>query len=175
MRDSFLKKSAQLDCVRAFLILFLALCALSQSSLGAQTPTPATATDLVLTGDITRAQHQTYVDVSFAVPAGTHRISVDFQYTGKADRAVLDLGIADPQRFRGASGGNKSHFTIAETDATPSYLPGAIPAGQWHLLISVPNMRPQSVAHYRAEVRFNARSEDSSFTAQPLATGKHWY
>jgi hypothetical protein len=175
MRDSFLKKSAQLDCVRAFLILFLALCGLSQSSLGAQTPTPATATDLVLTGDITRAQHQTYVDVPFAVPAGTHRISVDFQYTGKADRAVLDLGIADPQRFRGASGGNKSHFTIAETDATPSYLPGAIPAGQWHLLISVPNMRPQVVSHYRAEIRFNARSEDSSFTAQPLATGKHWY
>jgi hypothetical protein len=166
-----LKKSAQLDCVRAFLIVFLVLCGQSQLSLVAQTPTA----DLVLTGDVTGAQHQTYLDVPFAVPAGTHRISVDFQYTGKAQRAVLDLGIADPQRFRGASGGNKSHFTIAETDATPSYLPGAIPAGQWHLLISVPNMRAHVVSHYRAEIHFNARFEDISFTAQPLATGKHWY
>jgi len=34
-------------------------------------------------------------------------------------RWAIAQGIADPQRFRGASGGNKSHFTIAETDATP--------------------------------------------------------
>ncbi len=85
-------------------------------------------------------------------------------------RATLDLGIADPQRFRGESGGNKSHFTISETDATPSYLPGAIPAGEWRLIIAVPNMRPQVVSHYQAEIRFNSRAEDEAFTAQPLAT-----
>jgi hypothetical protein len=131
--------------------------------------------NLVLTGDVKGDQNQTYLEIPFAVPAGVHRISVDFQYTGKEQRATLDLGIADPQRFRGASGGNKSHFTISETDATPSYLPGAIPAGQWRLLISVPNMRPAVVSHYRAEIRFNAHAEDSSFTAQPLAAGTRWY
>jgi predicted metal-dependent phosphoesterase TrpH len=131
--------------------------------------------DLVLNGDVTGAQHQTYFGIPFEVPAGTHRISVDFQYTGKEERATLDLGIADPERFRGQSGGNKSHFTISETDATPSYLPGAIPAGKWQLLIAVPNMRPKTVAHYRAEIRFNDRAEDASFTAHPLATGKRWY
>ena len=92
----------------------------------AQQKSPA---DLVLKGDVTGAQHKTYFDVPFTVPAGVHRISVDFHYTGKDQRATLDLGIADPQRFRGESGGNKSHFTISETDATPSYLPGEIPAG----------------------------------------------
>jgi hypothetical protein len=131
--------------------------------------------NLVLTGEVKGEQNQTYLEIPFAVPAGIHRISVDFQYTGKDQRATLDLGIADPERFRGASGGNKSHFTISETDATPSYLPGAIPAGQWRLLISVPNMRPGVVSHYRAEIRFNARAEDSSFTAQPLAVGTRWY
>ena len=131
--------------------------------------------DLVLTGDVTGAQNKTYFEIPFVVPAGTHRISVDFHYTGAEQRATLDLGIADPDRFRGESGGNKSHFTISETDATPSYLPGAIPAGQWRLLIAVPNMRAQTVSHYRAEIRFNARDEDSSFAAQPLASGTRWY
>ena len=131
--------------------------------------------DLVLTGDVKGGQHKTYFDVPFMVPAGVHRISVDFHYTGREERATLDLGIADPQRFRGESGGNKSHFTISETDATPSYLPGAIPAGEWRLIIAVPNMRPQVVSHYRAEIRFNSQAEDEAFTAQPLATGTRWY
>ena len=136
-----------------------------------QTP-PA---DIVLNGDVTGAQNKTYFEIPFAVPAGTHRLSVDFQYTGKDQRATLDLGIADPERFRGQSGGNKSHFTISETDATPSYLPGAIPAGQWRLLIAVPNMRSRTVSHYHAEIRFNSREEDAGFAAQPLETGTRWY
>jgi predicted metal-dependent phosphoesterase TrpH len=131
--------------------------------------------DLVLKGEVTGAQHKTYFEVPFTVPAGVHRISVDFHYTERDQRATLDLGIADPQRFRGESGGNKSHFTISETDATPSYLPGEIPAGQWRLIIAVPNMRPQVVSHYQADIRFNSRVEDASFTAQPLAIGMRWY
>jgi hypothetical protein len=131
--------------------------------------------DLVLTGDVKGAQNKTYFDVPFMVPAGVHRISVDFHYTEKDQRATLDLGIEDPQRFRGESGGSKSHFTISETDATPSYLPGAIPVGEWRLIIAVPNMRPQVVSHYQAEIRFNSRAEDEAFTAQPLATGTRWY
>jgi predicted metal-dependent phosphoesterase TrpH len=143
------------------LSLWLALGAVAQQG------TPA---ELVLRGDVKGAQNKTYFEVPFTVPAGVHRISVDFQYTGKDQRATLDLGIADPQRFRGESGGNKSHFTISETDATPSYLPG-----QWRLIIAVPNMRPQVVSHYQAEIRFNDRAEDQAFTTQPLATGTRWY
>jgi hypothetical protein len=137
----------------------------------AQSPPP----DVVLSGDVTGAQNKTYFEIPFAVPAGTHRISVDFHFTGAEQRATLDLGVADPERFRGESGGNKKHFTISDTDATPSYLPGAIPAGEWRLLIAVPNMRPQVVAHYTAEIRFNSRDEDASFTDHPLATGTRWY
>lgn len=131
--------------------------------------------DLVLTGEVKGTQNKTYFEVPFAVPTGTHRLSVDFQYKGKEERATLDLGIADPDRFRGESGGNKSHFTISETDATPSYLPGVIPAGEWRLLIAVPNIRAQTVAQYRAEIRFNARDEDTSFTTHPLQSGTRWY
>lgn len=159
----------------AIRIRFLAIVALLLTIYSIAGVAQSSAPDAVLTGEVTGAKHQTYFEIPFAVPAGTHRISVDFHYSGKAEHATLDLGVADPERFRGQSGGNKSHFTISESDATPSYLPGAIPAGQWHLLISVPNMRPQTVAHYHAEIRFNAREEDSSFTVAPLAVGMRWY
>ncbi|MFC5865231.1 CehA/McbA family metallohydrolase [Acidicapsa dinghuensis] len=87
----------------------------------------------------------------------------------------MDLGIADPDRFRGNSGGNKSHFTIGEADATPSYLPGPIPAGRWRLLISVPNIRAHETSTYHAEIRFNSSAEEHGFTLDPLATGTRWY
>jgi len=136
---------------------------------------PSQPPDLVLTGEVTGAQNKTYIEVPFDVPAGKHRLTVDFRYTARDQRAALDLGIFDPERFRGESGGNKSHFTLSETDATPSYLPGLIVPGKWRLLLSVPNMRPNAISHYTAEIRFDDRNEDSGFAAQPLATSKRWY
>ncbi len=130
---------------------------------------------LVLQGDITHAQNQTYVRVPFAVPSGVFRLTVTFGYTGKEQGTRLDLGIFDPNRFRGASGGNKSTFTISETDATPSYLPGPIPAGQWYLLIAVPNIRPDVVSHYTADVWFETKPEIQSFTDGPLRNGPAWF
>jgi hypothetical protein len=135
----------------------------------------ATKPDLVLNGIVEGKQNNTFFEIPFNVPANIHRISVDFSYTGREAKTVLNLGIADPIRFRGNSGGNKSHFTISETDATPSYLPGAILPGKWKLLISVPNIRASEHAQYRAEIRFNALEEERSFTMKPLAEGKRWY
>jgi hypothetical protein len=131
--------------------------------------------DLVLEGEVTGAQNKTYFEIPFEVPLSIHRISVDFSYTGKDKKTALDLSIADPQRFRGNSGGNKSHFTISESDATPSYLPGAILPGRWKLMISVPNIRTTEVSHYRAEIRFDSQTEEQGFTLAPLETGTRWY
>ena len=156
--------------IRVALSVALALVSYSGTLIAQSTPP-----NVVLDGKVTGSQNKTYFEVPFDVPSGVHRISVDFHYTGKDHKTTLDIGIADPARFRGNSGGNKSHFTISETDATPSYLPGAIPPGKWKLLISVPNIRPQEQDTFRAEVRFNSKQEDSSFTAAPLATGTRWY
>ncbi len=131
--------------------------------------------NIVLDGEIHPSQNQTYIEAPFTVPAGVHRISVSFHNLGHDQHTVLDLGIADPNRFRGASGGNKDHFTLSETDATPSYLPGAIPAGRWKLLIAVPNIRPGITSRWRAEVWFNRALDDSSFTDQPLRDQPGWY
>jgi len=152
---------------RPWFVLWLILAPL----LSAQSTLPS----LVLEGTVISAQNKTYVEVPFQVPEGVHRISVDFSYTGREQHTAIDLGIADPYRFRGASGGNKSHFTISETDATPSYLPGEIPSGRWKLILSVPNIRVGVVSHYRAEIRFNPPAEDHSFASEPLAHGPRWY
>ncbi len=130
---------------------------------------------LTLQGTITHAQNHHYVRVPFQVPAGVYRITVVFHYTGKDEHTTLDLGIFDPQRFRGASGGNKARFTISETDATPSYLPGPVIAGRWVLLIAVPNIRPAVISHYQADIFFDRKPEIESFSDGPLRPNPGWY
>jgi hypothetical protein len=133
------------------------------------------APNLVLEGEVHPSQIKSYFEVPFIVPPGVHRITVSFHNLGRDQHTVLDLGVADPVRFRGNSGGNKDHFTIGESDATPSYLPGPIPSGRWKLLISVPNIRPGITSRYRAEVWFDRALDDSSFTEQPLNDHSGWY
>ncbi|MBB6145095.1 hypothetical protein HNQ77_003053 [Silvibacterium bohemicum] len=154
-----------------YLRYLLVLIAASSLALEAQVQKP----DLVLEGDVTVAQNHTHFFVPFMVPAGVHRISVDFSYTHRQEKTTLNIGIHDPNGFRGQSGSNKDHFTLGPGDATASYIPGAIPPGEWKLLISVSTIRPELTSHYRAEIRFNSPLEDSSFTLVPLETGTRWY
>ena len=108
--------------------------------------------DLVLTGDVTGAQNKTYFEVPFTVPAGTHRISVDFQYTGKEERATLDLGVcrsgALSRRERRQQ--KPLHHQRNRCNAVLSARRNS-GRRRGDLLIAVPNMRPQTVSHYRAE------------------------
>lgn len=130
--------------------------------------------DLVLTGEITGADHQTYKPVTFDVPAGVTRVSVAFDYTGRENKTVVDLGLLDPVRFRGWSGGNKKSFFVSTEAATASYLPGPLPAGKWTLLLGVPNARPNSEATYEAKVWF-ARGPVPLPATLPKAMTPGWY
>ncbi len=134
--------------------------------------------DLVLTGVVTGADHQTYRDVPFAVPPGVDRVSVSFSYTGRDQHTAIDLGLFDAERFRGWSGGNKSSFTVAETDATPSYLPGPVRPGRWRLVLGVPNARPAVHAAFEAKIYFHRAGDplpQSAFATGALASGARWY
>lgn len=106
----------------------------------------------VLRGRVTGAQQNTYVEVPFAVPAGTSRVTLTFAYTGKEQHTALDLGLEDTEGLRCWSGGNKSLLTVAEAEATPSCLPGRLPAGTWKVLIGVPSIRQGQVSEYTAKV-----------------------
>lgn len=149
--------------------LALALLLLASPAL-AQTGKP----DLVLTGEITDADHQTYKSVTFQVPVGVTRLAVTFDYTGRENRTVVDLGLLDPVRFRGWSGGNKKSFFLSNEAATASYLPGPLPAGTWTLLLGVPNARPNSKATFEAKVWFQ-RSPAPQPADLPKAATPGWY
>lgn len=133
------------------------------------------APDLTLTGQIARPQHETYVEVPFQVPPGVVRITVQFDYTGKDQRTVIDLGLRDPVRVRGWSGGNKSTFTLAESDATPSYLPGPLPAGTWKLILGVPNVRKDARADYAARIWFDRKGPAPMDAAARTSDDARWW
>lgn len=130
--------------------------------------------DLTLSGSIDRADHETYREVPFDVPAGVTGLRISFRYTGREQKTVIDLGLADPDRIRGWSGGNKLEFFLAEAEATPSYLPGPIIPGRWRLILGVPNIREGKRADYVARIWFS-HNHDSPAPAPMLAEGPGWY
>ncbi|HOY76645.1 MAG TPA: CehA/McbA family metallohydrolase [Hyphomonadaceae bacterium] len=142
--------------------------------------TPASApepTTVSLTGQITGADHQTYRELPFVVPAGTHRITIDFSYD-KENRTVIDLGLRDPQGQRGWSGGNKTHIEIGDSDATPSYQPAPIQPGEWKLVLGIPNIREGQTSPYKADITFSPDAAPAkshpAFAATTLVTGPAW-
>jgi hypothetical protein len=134
--------------------------------------------DLVLRGTITEANRESYVEVPFKVPAGVVRVSVEFAYTEHEHQTTIDLGLLDNERFRGWSGGNKNFFTISESDATPSYLPGPVRPGVWKLLLGVPSVGKGVRSEYVAKVFFGRAGETaavSTFETAPVRSGPAWY
>jgi hypothetical protein len=136
------------------------------------------STEFTLEGTVTGSQNQSYVKVPFAVPAGTERVTINFDYTGRDEHTALDLGLLDPADLRCWSGGNKSVLTIGLSDATPSCLPGAIPAGTWNVLIGVPNIRANVESHYIIHVYLSSTGAvpaQPEILREPLRDGAAWF
>ncbi len=157
------------------IVLSLACLCLACPAASAQS---STAPDVLLHGSITAADAQTYRELSFTVPTGVTRITVAFSYTDRDKHTSIDLGILDEERFRGWSGGNKNGFTLSETDATPSYLPGALHPGAWRLLLGIPNIEKGVTSTYEARIYFSHVGDPvpvSTFSSAPLRQGPAWY
>lgn len=146
----------------------------------AQTPVASNTsfTEMVLEGTVRGGQNQSYVQVPFRVPAGTERVTITFAYTEKEQHTNLDLGMLDPAELRCWSGGNKSMLTVGLSDATPSCLPGAIPAGEWNVLIGVPNIRAHVESHYTIHVylsKTGAVAQQPALLREPLRSSPGWF
>lgn len=135
---------------------------------------PTRPPDRVIAGEIGGAAHRSVRREPILVPEGVSTLAVRFEHDGKAERTVIDIGLEDVHGFRGWSGGNKSYFEVGRLQATPSYLPGPVQAGLWHLVLSVPNIRPDSVARFRAEVWFLGAA-DSGRPSAVLRDEPGWY
>jgi len=174
-KSSFSARILLLSCS-----LFCALGLGAQTSRAQQSEPAATSgyTQLTLEGTVVGSQNQSYIKVPFSVPSGTERVTITFEYTGREQHTALDLGMLDPSGLRCWSGGNKSMLTVGLSDATPSCLPGAIPAGTWNVLIGVPNIRPTVESHYTIHVFLSstgAVAAQPEILREPLRAGPAWF
>lgn len=166
----------------AFAAIGLALACLVPAMLPAQTAPASTDTGegnavpfRTLTGTFTRADYEHYREVPFDLPAGVTRLSIRFSYGGKEQHSVIDLGLADPQRFRGWSGGTRDQMTLSVEDATPGYLPGPLPEGRWHLILGAPNIREGAQAPFEARIFIERSPATTSFADAPINAAPGWY
>ncbi len=158
--------------------LFYFLCTAAAARQAERTEKDFAKTDVVLEGVVRGSQNHSYVQAPFHVPAGTERVTITFAYTAREQHTALDLGLLDPDELRCWSGGNKSTLTVGLSDATPSCLPGPIPAGTWNVLIGVPNIRPGVDSHYTIHVYFTRTGAVSALPdalREPLRNGPGWF
>lgn len=140
--------------------------------------TLATATplnDVVIAGTLRDQDRGSYRELPFDVPQGVSKITIDVDGGDHEKGVYLVLGVYDPQRERGWGGAIKPHITIAETFASPSYLSGPLPAGQWKLSVAVAYLKPGVVAPYKVTVHFDRGPAAQRITPGAIKAGPGWY
>ncbi|WP_194919793.1 CehA/McbA family metallohydrolase [Catenulispora rubra] len=126
--------------------------------------------------------------VPFEVPPGVSEIEVRLEYDQSAG-AVLDLGCAGPEGFRGWSGGARESFRIGVLASTPGYLAGEILPGVWHVWLGLHRVPPEGV-RYSLEITFSDKAAKVSRDLEyhhvralerpparelPTVGGRRWY
>ncbi|MEG3125835.1 CehA/McbA family metallohydrolase [Sphingomonas sp. GB1N7] len=135
------------------------------------------APDVTLQGELHGADRASVRDLPFDVPPDTAQVHVAFDYDGRDRGVTVTLGVWDTTRFRGWGGGVKRTFSIAEGFATPSFLPGPIPAGKWRIVMTVPSIRDGDAAAWRARIWLSKRTDlgEIAFATAPLNPAPGWY
>lgn len=141
-------------------------------------PSIAGAQDLVL-DEAVPADAAPYFEVPFTVPAGT--VEIEVRHDDMSDANILDWGLRDPDGFRGWGGGNTEPAIVGESAASRSYVPGAIAAGEWAVLIGQA-LVTEAPARYHVEIFFRTtptlapQPERAPYTASAaLRTGPAWF
>ncbi|MFN2499124.1 MAG: CehA/McbA family metallohydrolase [Pyrinomonadaceae bacterium] len=116
-----------------------------------------------------------YVYVPFDVPANAVRINVSYQYDRADGANTIDIGLfdarstgsdTDPRGFRGWSGGRRSEFFVSRDEATPGYLPGALLAGKWRIILGLYRVAPKGVdVSFKIDIETNANKSRRSTSA----------
>jgi len=108
-------------------------------------------------------------------PEDTGAIYVEFDYTGKDDYAEIEIGLFDPDGFRGTSRFSKSSFFISKYRTTPSYFPGQVKAGSWQISLGFPTIRAES--EYEVTIRLIPENNPEYFgpANEPINDEEGWY
>ncbi len=139
------------------------------------------------TGQVRRDDRKSYRRHRFAVPRGVEALEIAFSYDPGQDfpHSLLTLSLFDPRGFRGAAHryAPRQRVRLDARAATPGFLAGPIPAGEWmvevdvHCVIERPDGAPN---RYDLEVTAVAAGETGAPPApgrprEPLVSGRRWY
>lgn len=141
-------------------------------------------TELVITGRFEPGSPD-WIPLEFEVPSGIASITVEYSYDTPSPPPGLhpnacDIGIFDPERFRGYSGGARSGFRLGDAaETTPGYLAGPIPAGTWRVLLAPYTVVPNGL-NYRVAITLThgPSGAERVRTYAPVAAagrGRAWY
>ncbi|MDF2145532.1 CehA/McbA family metallohydrolase [Knoellia sp. p5-6-4] len=76
--------------------------------------------------------------VSFEVPDRCRGLRLTLDYDrSHGPSGVLDLGLVDPQGWRGWSGGARSVVEVGPSWSTPGYLDRGLPPGHWQVVLGL--------------------------------------
>jgi len=154
----------------------LALLLLMVLSSGAQGSSVTEEIDvIVINGVAETADQYTYRLEEFRVPDGIGALHVVFDYTGKHTHSEIEIGLFDPDGFRGTSRFSKSSFYISKYRTTPSYFPGPVAAGDWQISLGFPTVREKS--EYEITIRLIPENhpEYTGPLNDPLNDEQRWY
>jgi hypothetical protein len=133
-----------------------------------------------------------WVYLPVQVPAGVNRLSVEYSYDRPSpppgqNGNALDIGLFDERGiqlgdsagFRGWSGGFRTSFTVAASDATPGYLPGHVNPGTWHVILGPYTVHPVGL-NWTVTVTLDFGPDGAPFVPRhaPLRAtgrGRAWY
>lgn len=117
----------------------------------------------------------TYHLEEFIVPEGTGAIEVEFDYTGKNTHSEIEIGLFDPDEFRGTSRFSKSSFIVSKYRTTPSYFPGPVSAGVWQISLGFPTIQAES--EYEITIRLIPKNHPEFYGPlnESLSDEQRWY
>ncbi|GMA61326.1 CehA/McbA family metallohydrolase [Alicyclobacillus fastidiosus] len=91
---------------------------------------------LTLYTDIHKENEGGFLEVPFTVPENIGEIRIQVSVMSEEpEKCIIDVGVSDPTKVRGWSGGSKYDLTISLDQATPGYRAGEINPGRWAVLL----------------------------------------
>ena len=108
---------------------------------------------------VPKEQEGLYLTLPFEMPEDIGRLTVTYRYTRhdndpwndgpffpKPEINIIDIGLIAPDGTQvGASGSDKSSFTVSETDSTPGYRTCKLVPGVWQIILGAYKVAPEGV------------------------------
>lgn len=152
--------------------------AMATTADAAQMNTDSTINDIQeinIIGTVQPDDQYTYRLEPFEVPGNIGALQVEFDYIGKQSFAEIEIGLFDPDGFRGTSRFSKESFYVSKYRTTPSYFPGPVSAGEWAISLGFPTVQAES--DYEINIRMIPKTHPDYYgpLTDSFSDEQKWY